>query len=462
MDEGLLYALGQRLCVGFEGTRVPEQVRDLVRRYKIGSMILFARNIESYAQLRALTDEIRELVTRETGTPPLIMLDEECGTISRLKHIAFETPCAMAVGHTGDAENAYRLARCIGRQLRACGVNMNLAPVLDVCSNPDNLSSGNRCFSSDPSEAAAFGIRYARGIRDAGVLPCGKHFPGHGDTAVDSHLALPVVEKDERAVWDTELLPFRKAVEDGIGAVMSAHVVFPAMEKERKPATVSRRMMTEILRERLGFGGLSVSDGMGMKAVLDLYGLENGVLMALDAGIDIALICSAPESVPGVMDRLLEAAESGALSARNIRESLRRIEAVKAALPGPEGDERDLCPPDAVRYARELMQKAVSFAHKPGPVPKITADTLFFGPGARANGFVNEDMPFNAAKACAEAFGAKYLGPLPDASADTAVVILGRHPDAPSAVEQANRMTEGGTNVIAVSMYTPRVLLPRL
>ena len=184
---------------------------------------------------------------------------------------------------TGKTENAYQIGSIIGQELRAAGFNLNLAPVLDVCTKPDS-ANGNRIFSAQPEEVAAFGRAYIQGLAHEGILATGKHFPGHGDTNVDSHFSLPVVQKDRETIEQTELVSFKAAIDSGIHAIMSAHVVYPSLDPACVPATVSRPILTGLLREQLGFKGLLLSDGMEMKAVMDLYGIEDAVWRALCAG----------------------------------------------------------------------------------------------------------------------------------------------------------------------------------
>ena len=287
MEERTKIMIGQRLCVGFDGLTAPQEYIDLVCRYKVGNVILFRRNAGSFYQLRRLCAELHRMIRWETGHAPYIMIDEECGRVSRLAHIAAPTPCAMAIGATNDPENAYRIGRMIGEELRAVGVNFNLAPVLDCLINP--LSPiGNRCFATDPQKAADFGTAYLRGLQETGVLACAKHFPGLGGTPVDSHLSLPVIEKSAGEAESTELVSFRAAVEAGVMGIMSAHVAFPAFEPERIPGTVSRKVITGLIRDRMHFGGIILSDGMEMNAVKDLFGIP-------DIEMDTAVLKAAGE-----------------------------------------------------------------------------------------------------------------------------------------------------------------------
>ena len=312
MTEQQKIQIGQRLSVGFDGFTIPQEYADLIRTYKVGNVILFRRNVQSFAQLRALCDDLRRLIIAETGHEPFIMIDEECGRVSRLGHIATQTPSAMAIGATGNAEYAYQIGRLIGQELRASGPNFNLAPVLDCLTNPA-AAHGNRCFGVEPQKVAEFGVAYLRGLQETGVFACAKHFPGHGDTAVDSHLGLPVVEKPAEAIWQTELVSFQAAVNAGIKGVMSSHVVYTAFEPERVPATVSRNILTGLVRGQMHFEGILVSDGMEMNAVKDMFGIAEGTRRALAAGVDVALICHSAEEAAKTCEHLYQAYENGNL-----------------------------------------------------------------------------------------------------------------------------------------------------
>lgn len=189
--------LGQKLCFGFHGTEMSEEFISLIREYKIGNVILFLRNVASADQLRKLCKDIRELILAETGYPPFIVIDQEGGMVTRLPGDAVTVPGAMAIAATGDPENARIASEITIRQLRGLGANFNMAPVLDVNNNPANPVIGVRSFGDSPEKVTAFGVASAKPYENSGVLCCGKHFPGHGDTAVDSHLGIPLVEKTE-------------------------------------------------------------------------------------------------------------------------------------------------------------------------------------------------------------------------------------------------------------------------
>ncbi|MDR1443797.1 MAG: glycosyl hydrolase family 3, partial [Treponema sp.] len=282
---------GQRFTLGFTGKTPSPEFRRLVKEYKAGNVILFRDNLESASQARRLTGEIRNIVEGETGHPPFIALDQEGGVVTRLPRDMVNVPGAMALAAAGGRREVYEAARITAGELRRIGINLNLAPVLDVNSNPDNPAVGVRSFGTRPELAGALGTEVIRAFAEAGLLCCGKHFPGHGDTAVDSHLDLPRVDKDLAALETCELIPFKAAIAAGIPAIMTTHILFPRLEERSLPATMSRTIITGLLKEKLGFSGLVLSDGMEMKAIGDFYGVPEGCLAALGAGVDLVYIC---------------------------------------------------------------------------------------------------------------------------------------------------------------------------
>ncbi len=458
-----IHTLGQRLSVGFDGYDLPNEYAELVKRYQVGNAILFRRNVKDYDQLGALCQRLHDLMLSETGMKPFIMIDEECGSVSRLAHVAAPTPCAMAIGATGDEENAYRIGKIVGEELRSVGVNFNLAPVLDCSTHPDNAVMTNRCFSRDPETTARFGLRYIQGLRDAGVLACGKHFPGHGDTAVDSHLALPVVEKSMDEVRKCELVSFSAAIRAGIDAIMSAHVVFPAMEPERIPSTVSRRVITGLLRNELGFDGIVVSDGMEMNAVKALFGMEEGVRRALCAGVDVALVCHSPAQGQAAMEHLIQSVTEGRMDEGECQASFDRIRRKKESLPGPAGGREMFGSPEQRETARRIMDQSIRVLSAPDgrPLPRVDENTLYVGVPGLAASQANDFVPLDAAKRLSDALGGRCARPedIQGASLPScAVVTLSRSQRMEEVLAAARALDGAGVPVIAVSMHTPRCL----
>ncbi len=286
--------IGQVMVIGFDGTTVSPELREMIEKYHVGGVILFARNVESPRQVASLTRSLQEIALA-SGHPGLfIAIDQEGGRVARLTEPTgfTEFPGAMALGATGDPGLARQVAQAIAREMKAVGLNIDFAPDLDVNNNYKNPVIGIRSFSSNPAEVAKYGIQFIEGLQGEGVLAFGKHFPGHGDTGVDSHLALPVVPHDRARLDALEFVPFRAAIAAGVAGIMSAHVAFPAIETliPDLPATLSPRVLTGLLREEMGFQGLIVTDSLEMGALAQSgFPVSRAAAMALQAGADLLL-----------------------------------------------------------------------------------------------------------------------------------------------------------------------------
>ena len=329
MNMTLKQMLGQKLIFGFHGTTMSEEFKSLIREYQIGNVILFLRNVESADQLRRLCGEIQELIRSVTGYPAFIVIDQEGGMVTRLPQDAVTVPGAMAIAATGDPENARIASEITIRQLKGLGANFNMAPVLDVNNNPANPVIGVRSFGDQVEQVSAFGVASLQPYENSGILCCGKHFPGHGDTAVDSHLGIPMVDKTEEELEALELIPFRAAVEAGIPAMMISHVMFPKIESEKVPCTMSRKFVTGLLKEKMGFDGLIFTDCMEMLAIQDHYGTPEGTVAAFKAGVDMGEVSSSMHLLWGTAKLVNEAAERGEFDLDEIKASVKKILAVK-------------------------------------------------------------------------------------------------------------------------------------
>lgn len=282
---------GQRMIVGIAGTGVTAEERAWIRECQPAGFVLFARNVEEPRQVLELNRELRSLV--DPGTPAIRCVDQEGGRVQRVKAPCTVWPPMRWVGNVGDYAFTTAVGKAMARELRAMGFDLDFAPDADVDSNPKNPIIGDRSFSRDPGAAANHALAWIRGAQGEGLIACAKHFPGHGDTAVDSHLDLPVVEKEPPDLERCELVPFRQ-VASTVGTVMSAHVMYPAWD-EKLPATMSRTIIRGLLREKLGFSGVVFSDDMEMKAVRGRYPLELQLATASLAGIDVFLFCQDPK-----------------------------------------------------------------------------------------------------------------------------------------------------------------------
>ncbi|MFI8179124.1 glycoside hydrolase family 3 protein [Actinacidiphila glaucinigra] len=312
---------------GFHGTTAPEW---LLRRLAegLGSVALFARNIESPGQLAALTAQLRAV-----RPDVLVAADEEGGDVTRLEARSGSSfPGNLALGAVDDTALTRDVAAELGRRLAECGVNLNWAPSADVNSDPRNPVIGVRSFGSDPLLVARHTAAYVEGLQSAGVAACTKHFPGHGDTSVDSHHALPRVDVDPDTLHTRELAPFRAALAAGSKAVMSAHILVPALDPDR-PATLSPAALTGLLRDELGYDGLIVTDGIEMRAIADVYGIERGTVLALAAGADAICVgggLAEEETVVALRDAIVAAVRDGDLPRARLADAAGRVRGLAA------------------------------------------------------------------------------------------------------------------------------------
>jgi len=284
--------IGQVLMVGFWGNTPSQEIIDLIQHYHVGNIILFSRNVRAAQQVLELTRSL-QMIAKKAGHryPLLIAIDQENGIVQRLGQAATIFPGNMALGAIDSEEITFQVALATGQELKALGINMNLAPVVDVNNNPANPVIGVRSFGEDPQQVARLGAAMVKGYHAAGILSCLKHFPGHGDTAIDSHLALPTIPYGLERLEALELVPFRSGIKAGADSVMIAHVAYPAMaRRDMLPATLSPAIVKGLLREKLGFNGAILSDCMEMKAISDTFGTEQATVMALQAGIDLVLV----------------------------------------------------------------------------------------------------------------------------------------------------------------------------
>lgn len=279
---------GQVLVAGFEGSEAPDELLRRCAHGELGGIILFRRNLGIVHQVSALIGRF----CRESPAdlPLLVAVDQEGGRVARLGPPVLKLPPMRALSGLCDVDLTRRAGTLLGQQLKALGFTMNLAPVLDVDTNPDNPVIGDRSFGRTPAEVIAQALAFAEGLSAGGILSCGKHFPGHGDTDLDSHFALPRLRHDRARLDRIELAPFRAAI-GKVDALMTAHVIFDAVAPD-KPATLAREAISELLRNELGYNGPILTDDLEMKAIADHYGIENAACGAIDAGADLLLICS--------------------------------------------------------------------------------------------------------------------------------------------------------------------------
>lgn len=301
--------VGQMLMPDFRNwngsgfTVMNDEVKGVIEKYHLGGVILFAENVKGTEQTTRLVDGLQQA---SPEIPLLITIDQEGGIVRRLQ-TGTGMPGNMALGATRSTDLSYRVGNVIGRELNSLGINVNFGPDLDVNINPANPVIGVRSFGSDPKMVSDLGVAYIKGVQAAGVAATGKHFPGHGDTATDSHLGLPVVTHDIDTLNKVDLVPFKAAIASGVDAIMTAHVAFPAVDDTKViskkdgtlvnlPATLSKKVLTDLLRTEMGFKGVVSTDALNMKAISDHFGTEESVIMAINAGTDIALMPAVVQS----------------------------------------------------------------------------------------------------------------------------------------------------------------------
>ncbi len=319
--------IGQLVMAGFHGVEPSDDIIRLIEREQVGGVILFSRNLRDARQTRALTARLQQ-IARAAGHPYplLIATDQENGLVRRLGADATVFPGNMALGAVGDEEMTFAVAQATARELRALGINMNFAPVVDVNNNPANPVIGVRSFGEDPAAVAAHAAAAVRGYLAGGVIPTLKHFPGHGDTAADSHLGLPVVPFDLERLERVELAPFRAGLAAGAECVMTAHVALPRLTGgEPIPAILAPAVVRGLLRERLGFAGVAITDSLEMRAIADTTGIGPGAALAIQAGNDLVLISHVFDEQMEAITAIRRAAADGTLAPDTIGEAAARV-----------------------------------------------------------------------------------------------------------------------------------------
>jgi beta-N-acetylhexosaminidase len=347
-------SVAQVFMVGIPGPVLDSDARAFLHEYTPGGVVLFKRNVQSATQVRRLVADLHAL---GPGVEPIVAIDHEGGRVDRLRLRPFThfPPAAMVAG-TGSTRVVQAVAEAMGRELSAIGIDLDFAPVLDVWANPRNEVIADRAFGTSAPIVARMGVAAMEGLRRGGVLPCGKHFPGHGRTFGDSHKVLPRVAASRAALAKVELAPFKRAIAAGIPALMTAHVVYPALDA-KNPATLSRSICTTLLRERLRFGGVLFSDDLEMQAVAGRTAPERLAPAALAAGCDMLLVCQSLDVARRAIAGVEEAVTRGSLPAARVIEAIGRIQSLRSRVPRRTPDLR-LGWPAHARLARRILLSA--------------------------------------------------------------------------------------------------------
>ena len=344
--------------IGFQGPALTADARALIGR-GVRNVILFARNVESPQQLASLTHEIKSAAP--AGEKLMMSVDQEGGRVLRMTEPFTRVPSMRQVGQAGNELLAYEVGKILARELRAVNFDMDLAPVLDVDTNPGNPVISSRSFGGDPRRVARLGTALIRGLQEAGVGACAKHFPGHGDTNKDSHHELPTLPHHDLArLEEVELPPFRAALADGVASIMTSHVIYAGVDPTY-PGTMSATILDGLLRQRLEFDGLVMSDDMQMKAIADHFGFDDAIVRGAAAGVDLFWICHSVELQNRAIDVLARAVEHGTLTAERLEQACRRIDAVFARYVKPSSPQpqmKMIGAPEHRAVAEEILRRA--------------------------------------------------------------------------------------------------------
>jgi beta-N-acetylhexosaminidase len=332
--------VGECTMVGFDGLSVPADVKRLIREFGVGQAILFRRNVETPEQVAELVRELQS-AAREArlDLPVLVAVDQEGGRVARLREPWTVWPAARVLGRTEDEQLARQMGEALAAELAGCGIRLDFTPVMDVDTNPDNPVIGDRSYGDDPGLVGRMGVAIIHGLQDHGVAACAKHFPGHGDTDLDSHFALPAVAHSRGRLDDIELVPFRMAIEAGVASFMTAHVVVRELD-DTVPATLSPRIVQGILRDEMRFEGVIYTDDLEMKAVSGRWGYADAAVLAMNAGCDAFPVCSDHDAQVQVMEGLIRGVESGQIPWSRLDDAYLRVRRLKQrfVLPYPAPD----------------------------------------------------------------------------------------------------------------------------
>lgn len=337
MFDSIRKLAGSTLVAGFPSLAAPDELLSDLSKSELAGVILFKRNIGEPEQVMRLNTSIIEAAP----APPIIAVDQEGGRVARLGPPLIALPPMRSLGKLRDPKLTREVGRVLGAQLRALGFSVDFAPILDVDTNPANPVIGDRAFSHLAEIVKEQALAFSDGLLDAGLASCGKHFPGHGDTDLDSHLALPILRHSRARLDAVELLPFR-AARGRIPSIMTAHVVFESLDPG-VPATMSERVIQGLLREELGYDGLIISDDLEMRAVYDLYGIEESAVRAIRAGCDLLLICSRYDDLILAKEALIREAESSSEFRARLEDAAERTLAFRRRFAPALDEEAFLC-----------------------------------------------------------------------------------------------------------------------
>jgi len=327
----LNFKIGSVFMAGIPGTALDAETEDLIREYSLGGVILFSRNIQDPVQVATLCNDLQESAMKYHGTPLFLAVDQEGGRVARLREPFTIFPGNTAIGEAQDpVDSAEEFARVTAAEMSLVGLNMNLAPVVDVLRGEPEKHLAGRAFGHDPKKVALLGRTVVKVLQANGIMATAKHYPGLGKTVLDPHHQLPTIDADRDEIEGVNLPPFRAVIEEGVSAIMSSHAVYPALDPDC-PATLSYKILTGLLRQTLGFRGLLISDDLEMGAIKEGWGVSQGALASFEAGADILLICHDQKMVLEAIGRLRDKVIAGEIGFQRLEESLERIARAKSA-----------------------------------------------------------------------------------------------------------------------------------
>jgi len=358
-------AVAGMFAIGFDGKTVTPSLQKLLDR-GVGAVALFSQNVESPQQVARLCYDIQ----KRAGRPVLIAVDQEGGRVARLRKGFTPIPSMRAVGETNDEILAHSIGQVLAAELRAVNIAMNFSPVMDVDSNPANPVIGDRSFGADPALVARIGAALIRGLQAGGVAACAKHFPGHGDTSKDSHFDLPTIPHSLSRLEKIEMPPFAAAIVAGVSAIMTAHVIFESFDSEN-PATLSHAVLTNLLRRKMKFQGVIVSDALEMRAISANFAIEETVIKGATAGLDLLAICEDPDLQNRAIDALIAGVRSGKVAENLITDANRRIERLIKQYVRPAAENPDLSILNSPEH-RAIVERISSVPVGPDPTERST------------------------------------------------------------------------------------------
>ncbi len=354
LDATLTTEAGQLIIAGFDGHTLPADIRDALAEGRVGGTILFARNIKSPKQVAALNSDIYAAC----GDHPLpfISVDQEGGRVQRIREPLTRFPAMFEVGAAADSDLSAALGEALGDELMALGFNLDFAPCIDIFTNSENKVIGDRAFGRGPGMVSRFAGAFSAGLTISGIIPCAKHFPGHGDTRLDSHFDLPVVEHDMKRLREIELRPFEAFIRTGVPMIMTAHLLVPAIDPDH-PVTLSEAGIAQLLRVEMGYGGVVITDDLEMAAVAERYEIEELVERSLRAGVDIQLICHTADKWQRAYEHLIKLGAADARDRERIRQAASRVAHLKEHWLRPWEATEPLVSADTLRKHAALVQR---------------------------------------------------------------------------------------------------------